>query len=92
MTTRDYALDKECANKDKYKAILMEAMYVITSLLTSCSDEHVFRQYIHDKAIIELLMHSISVSKGLNMSHNLIFRCLKSLEHALNFDMFESHS
>jgi len=91
ITSRDYFLEESSLSDFKvcYHTIFVEAMFVIASLLTNTEDEHVFRTYIGDKVVIELILDGINTEKGLNLPSNAVFRCLHALEYALNFDIFE---
>jgi hypothetical protein len=94
MTSKDYFLGESSLSdfKGAYHTIFVEAIFVIASLLTHTDDEYVFRSYIGDKVVLELLLDAINIDKGLNLPSNAIFRCLHALEYALNFDLFEPHA
>lgn len=91
MTSRDHFLEGSSLSdfKGAYHTIFVEAMFVIASLLTHTDDEHVFRTYIGDKVVIELILDGINGEKGLNLPSDAVYRCLHALEYALNFDLFE---
>ena len=91
MTSRDTFCGESSLSdfRECYLTVFREAIFVIASVLTNTEDEHIFRSYISDKVVIELLLDSINPDKGLNLPANAIYRCLFALEYALNFDLFE---
>ena len=64
-------------------------MIIITVLLTTTIEESVFRIYIYDVAVIELLVDSLK-KNSLIVRDELMFSCLNAVERALNFDLFAS--
>ena len=63
---------------------------MISIVLTTTNEEHVFRDYINDVAVIELLVDTIKKDNGFIVPDRLMHECLHSIERALNFDMFSS--
>lgn len=91
MTSRDH-FRKDSSLSDfsnAYQEVFVEAIFVIASLLTHTEDEHVFRTYVGDKVVMELILDAINPDKALSLPTSAVYRCLAALEYALNFDLFE---
>ena len=73
--------------KNEQLPLFSECMYVICNLLNHQDEEHMFRDLINDKAVIELLNETLRICTNRD---RLLLLCLESVERSLNYNLFRT--